>query len=512
MSELYSHSISDRLIGCLFQNPQLVLEPKYKLDKDEFTPCKFHQILYICIYNMVCNDYKSISIFDINSFLSPYEAQYQVYLDNNGDSYISTIIELTDENNFEGYYNEFKKLSLLRKYKEHNYPIDKFWDFEKTDEKNLENVNQYSIEDIINYFEGIQVDIKRDYCAYNSDVEETQAGNGLDELKEKLQAEPLYGHSFCSELMNTITRGLMDGQLTCMSSPSGVGKTTCAVATMCKTCATKLWDDDEYNFIDNPTHTKKGGLYIQFELDNIQELSVKFLAYISGISASKILDGKYTQEESLRIDIAIDILKESNIHLCYMPNFTKKSIEDSIKRHILDYGIDYVVYDYLQDGSALNGEMNRSNGGIGLRTDQVLANLSDFLKLMARTYNIPIYTSTQTNAQLGSSEVIGAESISGSRAVANKLDIGGIFLPLRPKEIKARDIIEGELHEKGFGIPHATHCYNMYKVRFGSYPQNVKVWVNVDLGTGRMKDCFVTTWDNKLIKVPKTTLKRKKDG
>lgn len=172
---------------------------------------------------------------------------------------------------------------------------------------------------------------------------------------------------------------------------------------------------------------KNGGLYIQFELDNVQELSVKFLAYISGISASKILDGSYTQEESLRIDIAIDILKESNIHLVYMPNFTRKSIEDTLKRHILDYGIDYMVYDYLQEGSALNGEMNRNNGGIGLRTDQVLANLSDFLKLMARTYNIPIYTSTQTNAQLGSSEVIGVESISGSRAVANKLDVGGIF-------------------------------------------------------------------------------------
>lgn len=256
MSELYSHATADRLIGCLFQNPSLVLEQKYKLNKDEFTPCKFHQILYICIYNMVCNDYKSISIFDINSFLSPYEAQYQVYLDNNGDSYISTIIELTDEENFDGYYNEFKKLSCLRKYKEHNYPIDKFWDFEKTDEKNLENVNQYSIEDIINHFEGIQVDIKKDYCAYNSDVEETQAGVGLDELKEKLQAEPLYGHSFCSELMNSITRGLMDGQLTCMSSPSGVGKTTCAVASMCKICATKLWDYEENNFIDNPTKQK----------------------------------------------------------------------------------------------------------------------------------------------------------------------------------------------------------------------------------------------------------------
>ena len=48
----------------------------------------------------------------------------------------------------------------------------------------------------------------------------------------------------------------------------------------------------------------------------------------------------------------------------------------------------------------------------------------------------------------------------------------------------------------------------MYKVRFGSYPQNIKIWVNVDLGTGRMIDCFATDWQNKVIKVPKTELRK----
>lgn len=508
MPNIYQNSVTDRMLGCLFQNPMLCLETKYKLDKDEFKANKFHQILYVTIYNLACSDYKTISIFDINSFLEPYTSQYEIYKDNNGDSYIDTIIELTDTSNFEAYYNEFKKLSCIRVYNENGFDISKFWNFEQSDEKNLENINQYNIEDIINYFEGLQTSISKEFYPKERDLEEIQAGFGLEELKEKLQEEPLYGNSFCSELMNTITRGLIDGQLTCISSPSGVGKSTNSVAVMCKTCATKIWDYDSKSFIDNPCHTKKGGLYIQFELDNIQELSVKFLAYISGISSNIILDGKYTQEQSQRIDTAIQILKDSNIHLCYMPNFTKKSIEQTLKQHIFDYGIDLLVYDYIQEASSLNGEMNKSNGGIGLRTDQVLANLSDFLKLMARTYNIPVYTSTQTNAQLGSNEVIGVESISGSRAVANKLDIGGVFLPLRPKEIKARDMIEQEIGNRGFGLPHATHCYHMYKVRFGSFPQNVKIWVNLDLGTGRMQDCFVTTWDNKLIRINKTKLEK----
>ena len=508
MSAIYSNSITDRLLACLVQNPTLCLDEKYKLDKKEFAVNKFHQILYVSIYNLACNGYKTVSIMDLNEFLKPYEAQYNVYLDNNGDSYIETIIELTDENNFDGYYKEFRKLSCLTVYKDNGFDISKFWNEEITDEKNMENLNQYKIEDILNYYDNLQLQIDKVYYPKEKDLEETKAGFGLEELKAQLQEEPLYGHSFCSELMNTVTRGLMDGQLTCFSSPSGTGKTSIAVATMTKLCAKQLWDDASESFINNPYQTKNGGLYIQFELDNVQELSVKFLSYIANIPVSTILNGHYTAEQSLRIDTAINILQESNIHLCYMPNFTMKNIEQEIKDHVLNHGIDLLVYDYIQDGGAINAEMVRANGGVGLRTDQVLANLSDFLKLMARTYNIPVYTCTQTNANLGSVEAIGVESIAGSRAVANKLDIGGVLLPLRPKELKVREIIEQEIGYRGFGLPHASHIYHMYKVRFGSYPQNIKIWVNVDLGTGRMIDCFATDWQNKVIKIPKTELRK----
>lgn len=178
----------------------------------------------------------------------------------------------------------------------------------------------------------------------------------------------------------------------------------------------------------------------------------------------------------------------------------------TLKEHILKYGIDFFTYDYIQEGGSLNAEMVKENGGVGMRTDQVLTGLTEFLKNEARKYNIPVYTMTQTNANLGTNEIIGAESIAGSRAVQNKLDIGGVLLPIRPKEQKACEQIELGLHEKGFGVPHPNYIYHMYKVRFGKFPQNIKVWVNIDLGTGRMRDCFCTDWQNKLIKVDRTQL------
>src|SRR5574344_926820 len=151
MPNIYQNSVTDRMLGCLFQNPMLCLETKYKLDKDEFKANKFHQILYVTIYNLACSDYKTISIFDINSFLEPYTSQYEIYKDNNGDSYIDTIIELTDTSNFEAYYNE----------------------------------------NIINYCEGLQTSISKEFYPKERELEEIQAGFGLEELKEKLQEEPL---------------------------------------------------------------------------------------------------------------------------------------------------------------------------------------------------------------------------------------------------------------------------------------------------------------------------------
>ena len=46
----------------------------------------------------------------------------------------------------------------------------------------------------------------------------------------------------------------------------------------------------------------------------------------------------------------------------------------------------------------------------------------------------------------------------------------------------------------------------MYKTRFGSLPQNIKIWLNFYNGTCRMKDCFCTDWQNKLIKVDPVVL------
>ena len=70
--------------------------------------------------------------------------------------------------NFDGYYKDFKKLSCLRSYKENGFDITNFWDEEKTDETNLENVNKYEVEDILNYYDNINQIIFDPCCGSGS--------------------------------------------------------------------------------------------------------------------------------------------------------------------------------------------------------------------------------------------------------------------------------------------------------------------------------------------------------
>ena len=351
--------------------------------------------------------------------------------------------------------------------------------------------------------------MEKEYLNKESLIEEVQAGIGWEEVKASLQELPLYGHSFSSDLLNTVTRGMLDGSLNCFSSSTGVGKTTVAFGTVCNICAKEIWDYDTEQFIDNPKNTCNGALIIQFELDNMIECTSKLIAYISGVPTDIILDGVYTQEQSDRIDRANEILKESNIHLVYMPNFTTKMIDRTVAEYKAKYNIGILIFDYLQECSALNAEMSKANGGVGIRSDQVLTNLASFLKDTARKYKgLRVYTMSQTNANLGQTEIYGSESIAGSRGVAHKFDVGCVLMPVRQKESamieqiqmtqKYREYIKS-LSKFGIEDIQPTHVYSCYKLRFSKYPQNCKVWVNVDLGTGRMKDCFVTTWDNKLL-------------
>ena len=506
MSIIYSNSVTDRLLACLIQDSTLCLNDKYKLNKDEFAVNKFHQILYISIYNLACNGYHTISIMDLNEFLKSYEAQYSVYLDNNGDSYIETIIELTDLSNFEGYYKEFRKLACLTVYKQNGFDITKFWNEEITDEKNIENLNQYSIEDIINHFEGLQVDIRRSFYP-NLVKEEYQAGSDFMETKERFKEEPLVGNSFQSEYLNGIFRG-MYGFLIRVAK-SGAGKSVLSMGDLCKATITEYYDFTVGDFVKNKSR-KGAGLFINTELDLRNELDPIIIAWISGVPRNHIIDGKYDDGEEDRVNRAAEILIESELYIVDDPQFTTKSLITTIKDYTINKNIKTICFDYISDNGFVAKEIS-SETKVPQRQDMVLLTLTDRLKQIQRECDVSLISSVQTNGQEDNMEYPTEAVLAGGKSQVRKTDGTMCMLPPTKKELNQLEnaIVQwNKRHNKiAFGQQiKPNNVVHIIKGRGSKYPKNIKVFQYVDLSIARTTDMFCTDKFNNLIQVDKLTI------
>ena len=506
---IYSSSIADRLLACYLQEPSLLLNSKYPLDKDEFI-IQFQKILYVVIYNLAVNGCKSISIMDIEEWLKPYTAQYNVYKENNGDEYISTVIELVDYENFESYYKHFRKFSCLREYKENGFDIKKFWDEEKTEESQIENLNNYEIEDIINHFEKLQTEVRKKFFL-NDKVEIMTCGEDFDDLLDELEEEPMIGAGLCSPMLNSLYRGWCRGHLILRGSPSSFGKTTMGISDQANVSCLKIWSEEEQDFVDNPYYQGKG-CYIHTEQKMREEIQPRFIANISGIPYHKILDGNFTKEEKKRLSMAGKIIKESELKLINYPTFTSNGLRDLIKDLSLD-GYEYVTFDYCWDNFYIGSEL-KAISGTAIRQDMSLLHLVDTLKLSAEQFDVGVATMIQLNGREKEVDIVDESCLFGSKSVKTKLDNGSIYMYPKQKELKQVETLISKWNNKynsqNFGntiIPNAvSHCF---KTRYSRYGQNIKIWHYVDNSIGKMTDMFATTWDNKPIDIPMMYIERK---
>ena len=498
---LYSHNSANLILGAICNDCTLALNNKFPLTKEDFRPNQFQMIIFVTLYNLALKGVKEASEIEVYEFLKNYKEQFNIFNDNDGSDYINTIKTLSNIDNYEYYWNNLKKYSLLRVYKNKGFDISKFFDETKDELKECKKLDLVELDDIINYYDGIQSNIKKNFYI-NGNIEETKMGEGFEEIKEQFKEKPLYGASFLSEYLNTATRGWIESQYAIFSSPTSVGKTTIGIASLCNVCATKLWNYKTKQFEVNKNCRHKAGLYLQFELDNKIECTPKFLSYISGVNSAIITKGQYKDDEEYRVDEAIKILQESNIYTVSFLDFTMKEIDAVIGDYVLNKSVSYVVFDYLQGGGSINQEIAKRNGTT-TNEQQVLTMLSAFLKDEAKKYGIAIRTMTQCNDRVATQDILDESCIMGSRGVAFKGDIGTIILPPRPKEVKAYD----EVKQKG-GFHHleCTHVIHLYKSRFGAEAKNIRIFVNVDMGTGRMTDLFVFDKNIQPYKLDKTIL------
>ena len=489
---LYDYINARLLLGALLIQPQLLNNGKYTINKYDFEPMEFHLRLFQGIVFLAKHGAKSIEAIDIYNMTAKYPKIKELFDQNQLSDFIDTVKQLTNIDNIDFYYEAVKKYSVVRKYQNQGFDISALEN----------NINEISLKDIIDHFEGIQIAIKKEFFK-DKNIEEIKAGNGFENIKEQFKAEPMYGATTFSKYLNTVSRGWIPGQLSVYSMPSGSGKSTIGLYNIAQVACPYIYDEEQGRYVENQCYQHKAALYIQFEMDAETEVTPKLVASISGVPTFHILNGKYDEGEEERIDRAIEILHQSNIYIVTMPTFTVDLIETYIRDYVLNHNVGYVVYDYIIETATASSDIAAKNK-VQTRSDQVLSAIASKLKDIAAEYKVAILSFTQVSANINTQEILDANVVAGSRAIQNKCDVAGVIAPLRSKELEICDMMMDE-HFADCKIK-PNRILHLYKIRFSNYEQGTKIWFHLDLDTGRTTDYFVTTKTNQPYQVTKTNL------
>lgn len=215
-----------QVLGCLIKQPMFLLDEKYRLDIEDF-PERFHQILYGCIDNLAKQGVQDINSINIDDYLSKFPRQHKVFEDNKGMEYVENAVELAQLENFDYYYQTFRKFGLLNQLQRKGFDTTIIYDPNIIDvDQQAEMQKQFdrlSVQDIFSRYELSISELKE---VYDSSSESTgvQAAVGMMALKEQYKEAPEIGVPFNSGKLTTIARGRRLKKFYLKSAPSGFGK------------------------------------------------------------------------------------------------------------------------------------------------------------------------------------------------------------------------------------------------------------------------------------------------
>lgn len=478
--------------------PQMLFNTQYPLSKKDFAPNQFHQILFVSIAQIAQSGANEISEIEVENFIKNYPDKLEVLQDNNFFDFISTVKELCTVGNYELYYTEIRKFSLLRDLKEQGFDIKDYFDELQDEDGQKAKLSKWTIQEILN-----NVELKSALLRGKYDIKYTRdeivAGKDTQALIDSFKEQPSFGACFQSGYLSTVWNGWSRGHLILRAGPSSSGKSRCSVADLCKVGMTELWDEEANDFIVNPNY-QSPTLFIATEQDIRTEVEPMFLAAVANVEYRKIKNGTMEHNEELRVLKAGEIIKQSGLTITSMPNFTSRSLERKIKEQVEVNGIEYMVFDYMEIQSELSAEFKETSAVVP-RQDLVLLNLTTDLKQYAEDYSIGILTGCQLNDNWKDARYVDESFLTGSKAMKNKIDNGSIILPTTylKKDLK---IIEPYCSRRGFGenrtkLPNI--CETIFKGRYSIYgDRRLKVWSYFDRGTFRRHDYFITDDENNI--------------
>ena len=466
------------------KKPQLLSEiDKYSFILTDFST-RFERSIFMAIEGLYRNGATKIQPIDIENFLESDQVSAKVFKDKNGIEYLQDIIELSEVDNFDFYYNRFKKFNLLKDLKKQGFDISEFYCDDLTNPK-AEEINQafnfLFPKDITDAVRKKLLGIESKYET-TDEIEVEAAANGMDKLVGELGAAYEIGMPVQGNIYNQVIDGAKKGTLTIRSAASGVGKTSNAIADACYLAYPFRYNAITCNWEQVGNSEKV--LFIVTE-QRFKEVRLMILAYLTDINRSRFKYADFSDRESAVITQAIHLMKkyEDNLILVKMPNPTIESVKTIVRENCIVHDIGYVFYDYIFIGPSLLNEFK----GFALRNDEVLLMFATALKDLAVELDVAMFTSTQLNAKGDDNKDIRNEgTLAGGRSTINKADNGAIMARPTKEEL---EILEPLYENNPDKKPNLVT--DIFKVRSGEWTQ-VRIWSDMNLGTLKKRDLFIT--------------------
>lgn len=121
--------------------------------------------------------------------------------------------------------------------------------------------------------------------------------------------------------------------------------------------------------------------------------------------------------------------------------------------------------------------------------------LSIKLKDICNQYGIFLMSATQLNGDYQESKTPDQNLLRGAKAIADKIDLGSIILPVRDVDMNG---LESIIATNLFETP--TLKISVYKNRRGRF-KGVLLWCKANLGTCRIEPMFMTNYNYELISI-----------
>ena len=475
---------TQQILGCLMKKPQLLSEiDKYSFVLTDFST-RFERSIFMAINGLYRNGATKIQPIDIEKFIEPDQVTAKVFKDKNGIEYLQDIIELSEVDNFDFYYNRFKMFNLLKDLKKQGFDTSEFYCDDLTNPK-AEEINQgfnmLSPKMITDAVRKKLLGVEAKYET-TDEIEVEEASKGMTQLVDELGAAYEIGMPVQGHIYNQVIDGAKKGTLTIRSAASGVGKTSNAIADACYLAYPFRYNSTTCSWEQQGNNEKV--LFIVTE-QRFKEVRLMILAYLTDINRSRFKYADFSSRESAVITQAIHLMEKysENLILVKMPNPTIESVKTIVRENCIVHDIGYVFYDYIFIGPSLLNEFK----GFALRNDEVLLMFATALKDLAVELDVAMFSSTQLNAKGDDNKDIRNEgTLAGGRSTINKADNGAIMARPTKEELE----ILAPLYENNpENKPNLVT--DIFKVRSGEWTQ-VRIWSDMNLGTLKRRDLFIT--------------------